>query len=128
MKNIYIFITISLVSLFPFSPHAYASSLSDTIKSIPFTENWDSQTFDTNNWSFPNSQGNWTILVNEGDSAPCAAFTGLPSKSNYAYTLQSPWFDATGLICDSIYLEFDLKLESLSNTAKEELEVILVLC
>jgi len=125
MKNIYIFITISLVSLFPFSPHAYASSLSDTIKSIPFTENWDSQTFDTNNWSFPNSQGNWTILVNEGDSAPCAAFTGLPSKSNYAYTLQSPWFDATGLICDSIYLEFDLKLESLSNTAKEELEVIL---
>jgi len=125
MNNIYLLTTVLLVSLSQCLSQSYASLLSDTIKSIPFTENWDSQTFDTNNWSFPNSQGNWTILINEGDSAPCAAFTGLPSKSNYTYTLQSPWFDATGLICDSIYISFDLKLVGTNNTGNEKLSIFL---
>jgi hypothetical protein len=125
MKKIFpgglLLLTFCLSFVFP----GYAGISSDTIKQIPFTETWDSQSFDTNSWSFPYGQGNWVILADSGNPAPCAGFTGLPSKSNYSYILQSPWFDATGLICDSIIVEFDLKLESVANTNNEVLSLIL---
>lgn len=97
--------------------------LTDSIKPIPFMENWDSASFTTNHWTFPWMQGNWTILTNQGYPQPCAAFTGSPSQSNYTYSLRSPWFDATDLTCDNIYLGFDLRLDDITYTGTEKLRV-----
>jgi|GEM_PF-1000349 len=97
----------------------------DTIQPIPFTETWDSASFTANGWRFPWMQGNWTILDSTGNPGPCAAFTGTPSQSTYIYALVSPWFDATDLTCDRIYLDFDISLSTLQTTGTEKLTVIL---
>lgn len=98
----------------------------DTIKQLPFIETWESGSFDTNGWSFPYMQGNWTILTTAGNPEPCAAFPGYPSNSTYLYMLESPWFDATQLTCDQILLEFELKLESANPTGLEKFRVELL--
>ncbi|MFH1161131.1 MAG: T9SS type A sorting domain-containing protein [bacterium] len=64
--------------------------------------------------------------MNEGNPAPCAAFPGTPSHSTYIYALQSPWFDATQLTCDKLFLDFDLKLETANPTGLEKFRVELV--
>ncbi|MGA2822209.1 MAG: T9SS type A sorting domain-containing protein [Bacteroidales bacterium] len=109
-----------LFSSFPL----YALNITDTIKSIPFIETWDSATFTANAWRFPYTQGNWAISSNSGNPSPCATFTGLPSTSNYINALVSPWFDATGLTCDDINLDFDIKLTSLVNSGSEKMSLI----
>jgi Secretion system C-terminal sorting domain len=118
--------TLILLILVSFSPCLLvALNPTDTIKSIPFIETWDSATFTANAWRFPYTQGNWAIASNAGNPSPCATFTGLPSTSNYIHALVSPWFDATGMTCDNFSLDFDLKLESLVNSGTEKFSVIL---
>lgn len=99
--------TFLMISMLMLGNPFCVSSQTDTIKEIPFLETWDSASFSTNNWTFPWGQGNWTILTGQGNPPPCAAFTGSPSQSNYIFALVSPWFDATGLTCDQIYLDFN---------------------
>jgi hypothetical protein len=126
MKPIYILLTY-MILIFPgLFKHSVNAQSPDTIKQIPFIETWESGSFDTNGWSFPYMQGNWTILLTDGNPEPCAAFPGYPSNSTYLYVLESPWFDATQLNCDEILLKFDLKLESANPTGLEKFRVELV--
>ncbi len=101
-----------------------ASVFTDTTKSIPFLENWESGSFFTNGWTFPYGQGNWTITSSSGDSSLNSEFPGQPSQSNYFYELKSPWFDATQNTCDYIYLDFDLRLKNLYTTGTEFMKVV----
>ena len=123
-KLLFLFVIALLISVGTFG-QVFSNHRNDTIQPIPFTETWDSASFTANGWRFPWMQGNWTIFANEGNPKPCAAFTGTPSQLNYSYTLVSPWFDATDLTCDMIYLDFDVSLSSLWQTGTERLTVIL---
>lgn len=117
-----IFLFILLIFTEFFTSPLYAQP-PDTIKQIPFVETWESGSFDTNGWSFPYMQGHWTILPDQGNPEPCAGFSGSPSTTNYIYALQSPWFDASQLTCDKIFLSFDLKLENVNPTGLERFRV-----
>jgi hypothetical protein len=107
----FILIPLSIL-FFPFSSRA----VSDSIQTMPFTENWGSGTFTANSWTFLPTQGNWAISTTLGNPAPSAVYTVYPESLSYSYTLQSPWIEGRGLRCDFIYLDFDLKIETGSNS------------
>ena len=88
MKKIYILFGILFLSISAHSQDSKSAPCSDTLFSIPFVETWDSG-FSAHSWTFPYTQGNWTILPGEGNPAPGAAFTGLPSTSNYIHDMVS---------------------------------------
>jgi hypothetical protein len=98
-------------------------TVTDTIKPLPFTENWSSGGFTANGWSFPWGQGNWQIDPAGGNPQPCVIFPGQPAQSNYISCMQTPWLDATDLTCDDIWLNFDLKLDNLQATGTEKFRV-----
>ncbi len=123
MKNLYIKSVFALLLVLGTSNAAFCSVLTDTIKSIPFNEDWASSSFTTNSWTFPDGQGNWYMLTSSGLPAPCAKFMGIPPLTNYTGILESPWFDATQLTCDYIYLDFDLRLEAVQYTQTEKIRV-----
>ena len=88
---------------------------------LPFFEGWDSQSFDTNTWSAEDDA--WTISLDEGSPFPSAAFSGQAGLTNYSRTLTSFPFLGDSLLHGSFYVEFDLKLNSLSPTGDEVLRV-----
>ena len=115
-----------ILGLMIFLPVAGNSRIiTDTIKPLPFLETWDSASFTTNAWTFPSGQVNWAISSSEGYPPPSAVFNGIPAINSYNAVLQSPWVEGRGLSCDWLYIDFDLKLESLNNTGQEQLQVIL---
>ncbi|MBN1199183.1 MAG: T9SS type A sorting domain-containing protein [Bacteroidales bacterium] len=126
MKAVFFSFSVILLILTELFPTPLLAQSPDTIKQIPFIENWESASFDTNDWNFPYMQGNWTIMTTEGNPEPCAVFTGTPSKTNYIYALQSPWLDASQLTCDKISLSFDLKLENVNPTGLEHFRIELL--
>lgn len=123
MKKLYsLFIVIAVI--WQSSPVSATVSTDSTI-SIPFLENWESGSFTTNGWTFPYMQGNWTITTGSGDSSQNAKFTGQSSQTNYINELRSLWLDATQLTCDYIYLDFDMRLQSVNMTGTECLRIVL---
>ena len=117
----FILIPLSIL-FFPFSSRA----VSDSIQTMPFTENWGSGTFTANSWSFLPSQGNWAISTTMGNPAPSAVYTVYPESLPYSSTLRSPWIEGRGLTCDFIYLDFDLKIEAGSNSGQGMFTVQLI--
>ena len=93
------------------------------ILGLPFTENWKSGTFTLHDWQFPMGQGNWQISFNTGNPAPSAEFSGTPSVMHYNSALVSPWFKGQDYSCSDIWLSFDIRLLSSSNTGNEKMEV-----
>ncbi|MEI8005478.1 MAG: choice-of-anchor J domain-containing protein [Bacteroidota bacterium] len=79
---------------------------------IPFYEPWDQGSFSFNSWTFPSGPGNWSVSQNTGNPAPSAVFKGVPQETNYNNILESPALDATAYSCATIWLDFDVKLES----------------
>ncbi|HTX88404.1 MAG TPA: T9SS type A sorting domain-containing protein [Bacteroidales bacterium] len=124
MRSLYIRLPL-IATLFSFlilSQKILASN--DTISTFPFIEDWSSGSFDTNHWTFPYGQGNWTILTGDGHPAPCAAFTGDPTQTNYGFSLETALFDTRHLLCDDVFLDFDLALQNLYTTGTERMYII----
>ena len=120
MKTIFIKTAVVLfISFVAISP-VYCITPTDTIKSIPFYENWSSASFSTNGWTFPGGQLNWFMLTTGGLPSPCAKFMGIPWLTNYSGVLESPWIDAQQLTCDYIYVDFDLRMEAVQYTETEK--------
>jgi hypothetical protein len=92
-------------------------------REIPFFESWDFGTFDYNEWRFEPSQGNWTITTAGGLPAPAATFSGQPPGLSYDYALESPTLNALAFECAAIWLDFDVRLQSLNHTGNEKLTV-----
>ncbi len=86
---------------------------------IPFFENWESNSFTTNNWTI--SDNAWTIDSLVGNLAPSAKFNGGDSLTNYFSTLISNRFNAVNI--GEIYLSFDLMLSDINETGTEWLYV-----
>ncbi len=81
---------------------------------LPFTEDWASGSFLTNNWT-PGST-NWFVTSGTGNPIPSATFSWTPSVQNYSIPLTSFRFDGSDL--PFMKLKFDLYLDNYSTLAE----------
>jgi len=90
------------------------------VPDLPFTEDFSSGTFATNQWT---ADTNWIISGQTGNQAPCAEFHFSPPLTNYESSLTSNYFNADEYHIGKILLDFDLKVTTINNTGAEELAV-----
>jgi hypothetical protein len=88
---------------------------------LPFLEQWNDGTFETNNWLTDSE--NWSINWQEGQAAPSAQFTWDPVQQNYESALESYPFLADSLTEGNIFLDYDIKLDSYQPTGTEQMLV-----
>jgi len=88
---------------------------------LPFLEQWNTGTFETNNW-LPEAE-NWSINGHEGAPSPCAEFTWDPIQSDYSISLESDPFLADFYTEGRIYLDFDIRLDDFSGDGLEQMNV-----
>ncbi len=86
---------------------------------LPFEEDWSSGTFEENNWTVDGNT--WTISTETGDPGPSAKFRGSSGLQDYSSKLTSYPFLGDSIFIGSLYLDFDLKLNSLNATGNEKL-------
>jgi hypothetical protein len=84
---------------------------------LPFLEQWNLGDFDDNNWITDGS--NWTVNGNQGNPGPSAEFTWDPILTDYQSSLTSFPFQADSMTEGKIYLDFDVKLNSVTPTGNE---------
>lgn len=101
-----------------FTPDKQAGKIWDT--DLPFTEDFSSGTFATNQWT---ADTNWIISGQTGNQAPCAEFHFYTPFTNYESSLTSHYFNADEYHSGEILLDFDLKITTVNNTGAEELAV-----
>ena len=86
-----------------------------------FSEDWTSNNFTSNSWTFDPSQGNWQTGIAYqpiGATGYNAYFSYSPSYTNYSYALVSPIINANSY--SNITLDFGLSLiNNLSSTLEE---------
>jgi len=88
-------------------------------------EDFSSNSFSTNGWTFPNSQGNWMVGSSNtpsGASAPNAFFNWAVSASNYSVALLSNTINATA-INGPVTLDYLLLFNPYSTATLEQFKV-----
>jgi hypothetical protein len=88
---------------------------------LEFLETWSAGNFENNNWTAEGT--NWTVTNGYGHPSPAAEFIGYPIQNSYVYNLESYPFLADNLQAGELWLDFDLKLQSILPTGKEFLKV-----
>lgn len=86
---------------------------------LPFTEDWASNLFTTNNWVAGAS--NWNNYSSLGNPSPTARFSWNPQVTDYSIPLTSFAFNGVGH--DAIKLAFDLSLDNYSTDAINQMSV-----
>ena len=84
---------------------------------LPFVENWNTGTFNTQKWSVVPPIANW-LVVTLGNPSPAAGFIWgsttsvppIPSAVNYSNTLTS--YNINGVGAAKVYAQFDLFLQN----------------
>ncbi len=89
---------------------------------FPFEEDWKTQDFETNQWSFLPFQANWFVTPDYGKPAPAAHFWWFPGLGNYSVSMISNFIDATTAE-QNVTLQFDVLLNSFTPTGLEKLKV-----
>ncbi len=91
---------------------------------LPFCEDWSEGSFWYNRWTFDvTGPGNWIFNTSVGNAAPCADFSGLPAKTNYNFSIESPNIDGTAWTCATLWLDFHYKLVDKNKTSNEKLDI-----
>ena len=88
---------------------------------MPFTESWNVPDFDFNDWS--GDFNKWVINENVGDDAPSAQFHTAAQDTGYEASLVSTFFKGDSVNVGDVWLDFNLKLDDLSQTGTEHLAV-----
>jgi hypothetical protein len=88
---------------------------------LPFTENFNTGLFQTNNWTVEGD--NWRISGQVGNDAPSVEFYFSPVNVNYSMSLTSDFIIGTDFIDGNIMLDFDLKHTLVNATEDEKLKV-----
>jgi hypothetical protein len=99
------------------------AGISSGIYSLPFMETWDQGTFTNHNWELSSPDTNWVVNTTYGNPAPCADFYWQPLATNFSQSLTSDTIDATAWSCASIWLDFDLKVDSYNSTGNEKMDI-----
>ncbi len=94
--------------------------LPPTVYPLPFTEDWSSSSFDTQEW-LRSGGTNWSIDTSAGSPAPSAKFGWNPNVVDYTQYLTSALMDGSGL--ENVTLSFDLYLNNYSTSAENQMAV-----
>ncbi len=102
----------------------YSNSISATIVAqdmltVPFEEDWSSNSFGTNAWM--KTADNFTVNSSIGNSAPAALFNWNPRMQDYTEFLTTPWIDGSGV--ENLNLSFSLILNNDSTDAINQMSV-----
>ena len=130
--------SVLLCLIFAFSPHAESqvvmqmgstqSTIAPTtadsagLLGLPFTESWE-QGFSANKWILPSPDNNWIIDTIVGNPPPCARFWCQPYRVNFSQALTSDTMDVTPWTCASVWLDFDVKINSYNTLGDEVMKV-----
>ena len=88
---------------------------------LPFLEDWSSASFETNHWT-PDGD-HWGISTGEGNPSPSAVFHGQNNLTDYEEHLISYVFLGDSIIISTLFLDFDIMLNSINSTGDEKLYV-----
>jgi len=121
-----------ITAVYDLAPYGYtgdtAESMPSNIESLeviwgdklPFFEDWESESFETQNWEV--SSENWQISNAVGNSGFSTQFNYSPvHDSVYNESLTTTFLNADSLFVGNFYLNYDLKLEDVNSTATEYL-------
>jgi hypothetical protein len=86
---------------------------------LPFAEDWSSGSFETNNWTQEDSY--WTISEETGNAFPSVKFEGNAGLTDYFVPLTSYVFIAGSNTVSDVYIDYEVKLESVNSTGNEKL-------
>ena len=95
------------------------STNAQTTFELPFYEDWQSGSFETNQWETNGDY--WEIDTQTGNPEPSARFFSINNLNNYSFELKSSNIDASQSGAQQIYFDFDLKLLDNNATATEKL-------
>ena len=101
-----------------------ASNVQMKAQTVLFNEDWSSNNFTANGWTFDPSQANWQIgsyYAPISSTYPNAFFYWSPTKTFYTYSLVSPVIDATSY--GNLTLNFGLSLSNYSSATLEQFNV-----
>ncbi len=88
---------------------------------LPFTENWTSGMFDTQQWD---NAGTWQITNAQGNNAPASIFSPAGNQyQNYEVPLTSYYFNLDTASVGNVYFSYDVKLENNNPTGNEQLKI-----
>jgi hypothetical protein len=93
----------------------------DYCTELEFIETWDLGSIEENDWK--SGGPNWSVTGNTGNPPPVVVFNWDPVQTDYENSLESYPLCAVGLTEGSIWLDFDLALNSVLSTGQELLLV-----
>ena len=102
----------------------WAGNVQLKAQTVLFNEDWSSNNFTANGWTFDPSQGNWTVgngYLPIGGTYPNAYFTYNPIQTSYSFALVSPVINATNYT--NLTLDFGLYLSNYSLATLEQFKV-----
>jgi hypothetical protein len=86
---------------------------------LPFTEDWSSGSLETNNWTQEDNY--WAITEENGNPSPSVKFEGNAGLTDYFVPLTSYMLIVDSNTVSNVYIEFDVKLESINSSGDEKL-------
>ena len=89
----------------------------DYCNQLEFLETWEMGSFEENEWLSDGT--NWRINSMTGNPLPCVEFSNEPGQVDYTMALESYPMCAVGITEGSIWLHYDLALNSLQPTGEE---------
>jgi type IX secretion system substrate protein/carboxypeptidase family protein len=87
-------------------------------KELPFSENWESLSFETNNWE--TQCNNWELVADQGNPSPCVQFNGQMQLLDYDCRLISDYINTEMAHDGQLKLSFDYKVQTNSGSAATE--------
>ncbi len=90
-------------------------------KVLPFTEQWDMGSMEFNDWN--SDDGFWVVDNEIGNDAPSVQFSAQGLENGYESLLTSTFFRGDSLAAGKVWLDFNLKLDDLSQSGNEHLYV-----
>ncbi|MBS1782536.1 MAG: hypothetical protein JSS78_05685, partial [Bacteroidetes bacterium] len=85
-----------------------------------FSEDWSSNNYTTNSWTFTPGQGNWqmgSLYTPTGATSPNAYFNWSPSVTNYSYSLVSKVINGTSYV--GMTIDYKLLLDDYGGSVEQ---------
>ncbi len=91
---------------------------------LPFVENWNTGSFDTQEWTFDNYMANWQMNEYGGTTAPYVRFNYSPRAYDYSSSLVSPPINIQN--AENLTLSLDFSFSDYMSTSTEFFKIFVL--